>query len=477
MAMPALYIDGAWRSGDGRDELEVLDPTTEAVIARLPVASRADLDDALAAAGSAFPKWAAKSAFERAKLLRAAAALVRERLGDIARVLSFEQGKPLPEAQVEVANAADIMDWYADEGRRAYGHIIPSRMAGVSQQATREPIGPVAAFSPWNFPVSQAVRKIAAALAAGCTIILKGPEEAPSAVCEIARALAEAGVPAGVMNLVFGRPAEISEHLIPAPQIRKVSFTGSVPVGKHLAGLAGSHMKPVTMELGGHSPVIVFDDADVSQAALQLAAFKYRNAGQVCISPTRFLVHDKAYDGFLDAFVTKASSMRVGPGLEATTEMGPLATARRLDAVSAMVSEAVADGARLVTGGSRLGNAGYFYAPTVLADVPETSRIMNEEPFGPVALVNRFADEDEAIERANATPYGLAAYAFTRSARRAGRVSAALRTGMVAINHFGLGLAETPFGGVADSGYGREGGAEGLDAYLVTKFVTHLADY
>lgn len=477
MSKPGLFIDGVWRTGEGRDEIQVLDPATETSVASLPVASGADLDEALAACSRSFPGWAARSAFERAKILNGAAALLRSRRKEIARILSTEQGKPIAEAEAEIANGADIMDWFAEEGRRAYGRVIPSRVPGVSQQALREPIGPVAAFSPWNFPVSQAVRKIAASLAAGCTIIIKGPEEAPSAVCEVARALDEAGLPNGVMNLVFGRPPEISAHLIPAPEIRKVSFTGSVPVGKQLAALAGSHMKPVTMELGGHAPVIVFDDADAAKAATQLATFKYRNGGQVCISPTRFFVQDAAYDDFLAAFVAKAESVRVGPGLQEGTEMGPLATERRLEAVSALVAEAVNDGARLYAGGRRQGNAGYFYAPTVLGDVPETSRIMNEEPFGPVALINRFTEEDAAITRANASPYGLAGYAFTRSARRAALVAERVQVGMMSINHFGLGPIETPFGGVKDSGYGREGGSEGIDAYLNTKFVSHLTSY
>lgn len=477
MDQPALFLDGIWRRGEGRPELGVLDPATEEKLAALPVATKDDLDEALAAAQRAFPVWAARSAFDRSRILREAARLVRERSGAIARILSAEQGKPLAEANAEVVNGADILEWFAEEGRRAYGKIIPARAPGVLQQTIREPVGPVAAFSPWNFPVSQAVRKIGASLAAGCTIIIKGPEEAPTAVCEVVRCLDEAGVEKGALNLVFGRPAEISEHLIPAREIRKVSFTGSVPVGKHLAAMAGSYMKPATMELGGHAPVIVFDDADVEKAAVALATFKYRNAGQVCISPTRFFVQEKAYEPFLETFVKKAKSVQVGRGLEEGTQMGPLATQRRLEAISDLVSDAVNDGASLCAGGHRVGNVGYFYAPTVLADIQDTSRIMNEEPFGPVALVNRFGDEDEVVEKANSTPYGLAAYAFTRSSRRAASMAARIRTGMMSINHFGLGPVETPFGGVDDSGFGREGSSEGLDAYLVTKLISHLTSY
>lgn len=475
MDQPALFLDGRWRRGEGRAEIDVIDPATEERLAALPAATKEDLDEALAAAGCAFPVWAARSAYERSRILREAARLVRERTDAIAWVLSAEQGKPLAEARTEVANGADILEWFAEEGRRAYGRIIPARQPGVLQQTMREPIGPVAAFSPWNFPVSQAVRKIAASLAAGCTIIIKGPEEAPTAVCEVVRCLDEAGVEKGALNLVFGRPAEISGHLIPAETIRKVSFTGSVPVGKHLAAMAGSHMKPVTMELGGHAPVIVFDDADVEKAAAALATFKYRNAGQVCISPTRFFVQERVYEPFLQAFVAKAKAVRVGRGLREETQMGPLATRKRLEAISDLIADAVSDGASLQAGGQRIGNVGYFHQPTVLSDVPETSRIMNEEPFGPVALINRFSDEDEAVGKANRTRYGLAAYAFTRSSARAAAMAARIRTGMLSINHFGLGPVETPFGGVGDSGFGREGSSEGLDAYLVTKLVSHLA--
>ncbi len=468
-----LFINGRWRTGEGRGEIEVMDPATETVVATVPAATPADLDEALQAAERSFAGWAARSAMERASILHKAASALRGRRDDIAAILTREQGKPLADAAGEVANGADILDWFAEEARRSYGRIIPARAGGVSQQVLREPVGPVAAFSPWNFPVSQAVRKIGAALAAGCTIIIKGPEEAPGAVCEVVRVLAEAGVPAGALNLVFGDPPAISAHLIPAPQIRKVSFTGSVPVGKQLAAMAGLHMKRTTMELGGHAPVIVFDDVEPGKAATQLATYKYRNGGQICISPTRFFVHENVYDAFMDAFVTKAKSIRVGAGT-GDVDMGPLATSRRVEAIDGLVSEAVQDGATLHAGGQRLNNVGYFYAPTVLGDVPAQSRIMNEEPFGPVALINRFEDEEDVISRANATPYGLAGYAFTQSSRRAAMVSARVRVGMMSINHLGLGSIETPFGGVGDSGHGREGGSEGLDAYLETKFVSHF---
>jgi succinate-semialdehyde dehydrogenase/glutarate-semialdehyde dehydrogenase len=397
---------------------------------------------------------------------------MRERRDVIAAAITREQGKPLRESETEVANGADITEWFAEEGRRAYGRVIPARQPDTLQIAHVEPIGPVAAFSPWNFPVSQAVRKIAGSLAAGCSIILKGPEDTPGAVCEIVRCFVDAGVSNGALSLVFGRPPEISSHLIPSPVIRKVSFTGSVPVGKHLAAMAAQHMKPCTMELGGHGPAVIFDDVDPAKAASAFAAFKYRNAGQVCISPTRFFVQDAGYDAFLDTFVSYAKGLKVGPGDDPATQMGPLATSRRLDFLENIVQEAVAAGATLHCGGGRIGNHGNFFAPTVLSNVPDDARVMQEEPFGPVALVNRFSDEDEAWHRANATSYGLAAYAWTKDAGRAARAGAKLEAGMVTINHFGLATAETPFGGVKESGYGREGGSEGLEAYLTTKFVT-----
>jgi len=337
-----------------------------------------------------------------------------------------------------------------------------------------EPIGPVAGFSPWNFPVTQAVRKIAASLAAGCSIIIKCPEETPCSPIGLVKAFHDAGVPAGVLNLVYGVPAEISEYLIPHPVIRKISFTGSVPVGKHLNALAASHMKRATMELGGHSPVLVFDDADVAGAAKMMGGFKYRNAGQVCISPTRFFVHEKVYDDFVGKFIDIAKKTKVGDGMAADSRMGPLANPRRVNAIEAFVTDAQEKGAKVEAGGKRIGNQGNFFEPTVLTEVPDNARIMNEEPFGPVAVMLRFKETDEMLDRANKLPYGLASYAFTKDAKTAGKVADALESGMVTINHMGLALPETPFGGVKDSGFGHEGGAEGLQVYMQAKFVSHL---
>jgi len=468
------YIDGAWVKPTGSKSQEVMNPAKNTPLGELGFASKGDLDKALAAADKGFKTWKKVSAFERGKILRKAAELVRSRATDIAKVLTQEQGKILVEATLEVQSAADIIDWFAGEGQRAYGRIIPARADGVRNMVIMEPIGPVAGFAPWNFPVTQAVRKVAASLAAGCSIILKCPEETPGSPIGLVKCFHDAGVPPGVINLVYGVPAEISEYLIPSPIIRKVSFTGSVPVGKHLNALAASHMKRATMELGGHAPVLVFDDADVDGAAKLMGAFKYRNAGQVCVSPTRFFVHDKVYDKFVGQFIDIANKTKVGDGLEADSKMGPLANPRRVNAIEAFIADAQDKGAKVQAGGKRIGNQGNFFQPTVLTDVPESARIMNEEPFGPVAVMLRFKETDDVLSRANKLPFGLASYAFTKDAKTATKIADALDSGMVTINHFGIALPETPFGGVKDSGFGHEGGIEGLQVYMQAKFVSHL---
>lgn len=469
-----LLIAGRWRAGSGARSGAVLDPATGEEIGRLSFAETPDLDDALAAARTGFAVWSRMSALERSRVLNRAAVLLRERTETVARHITREQGKPLAEATGEAASAPEHIEWYAEEGRRAYGRVIPSRIPNARQFVVREPIGPVAAFSPWNFPVSQLVRKIAGALAAGCSIIAKPPEEAPSSCIELARAFQDAGLPDGVLNIVFGVPAEISQYLVASPIIRKISFTGSVPVGKALGALAGAQVKRATMELGGHAPFIVCDDVDLDAVTRLGIGLKFRNAGQVCASPTRFYVQDAVYDRFRDAFVAGARSLEVGAGSDSKSQMGPLANARRLDAMAGFVSDAVEQGARLDTGGRRIGNGGFFFEPTVLSDVPDTARVMSEEPFGPIAALVRVDTVDEAIERSNALPFGLAAFAFTRSSARAMRFAGELESGMVSINHFGLAAAETPFGGIKDSGYGSEGGTEGLEAYLATKFVSEV---
>lgn len=470
-----LFIDGAWSAASEGGTQDVHNPATGEVIGTVACATRADLDRALAAAERGFRVWRKVSPFERSKVLREAARLLRERAPGIAELLTAEQGKPLGEAMTELNGSADIIDWFAEEGRRTYGRIVPARAEGVCQLVVKEPVGPVAAFTPWNFPVSQAVRKIGAALATGCSIIVKPPEETPASPAALADIFRDAGLPAGVLNLVYGNPPDISGYLVPHPVIRKVSFTGSVPVGKHLAALAGQHMKRATMELGGHAPAIVFDDADLDKAAELLAASKLRNAGQVCVSPTRFLIQERAYQPFLEKFVGKVKAVKVGDGLAEGTQMGPLVNERRVQAVDALIAEAVSQGAKLETGGKRIGNKGSFYEPTVLSGVTGDMRIMNEEPFGPVALVAPFRGFDEVVAEANRLPYGLAAYAFTASVKTATTLGQELETGMLTLNHLGLALPEVPFGGVKDSGYGSEGGTEALEAYLVTKFISQAA--
>ncbi|TXL68172.1 NAD-dependent succinate-semialdehyde dehydrogenase [Zeimonas arvi] len=470
----SLYIDGQFTGAEGRKTQPVTNPADGSVLAQLPHATREDLDRALAAAQRAFGEWKRVSPLERSAILRKAASLLRERAKDIARNIVLDMGKPMAEAVGEVLSCAEHTEWNAEEGRRIYGRVIPPRNDQVRQFVVREPVGVCAAFTPWNFPASQAIRKIAAALASGCTIVLKGPEDAPSACVALARAFHDAGLPPGVLNLVWGVPPEVSKHLIESPIVRKISFTGSVPVGRQLAAMAAQHMKRSTMELGGHSPVIVFDDADVERAADLLQAFKFRNAGQVCVSPTRFYLHEKIYDRFLARFIEKTREMKVGSGLEEGVKMGPLAHERRVPQMEAFVEDANMRGGCIELGGGRVSEAGSFFAPTIVTNVPDDSLLMTSEPFGPIAPFVRFRDTDEVIRRANSLPYGLASYVFTTSLKNAHAASTGIEAGMVNINHFGMALAETPFGGIKDSGWGSEGGMETFDGYLNTKFVTQL---
>jgi succinate-semialdehyde dehydrogenase / glutarate-semialdehyde dehydrogenase len=468
------YIDGKWVQPTSGKSQDVVNPATNLAIGKLGHASKGDLDKALAAAQKGFNTWRKVSAFERGKILKKVADLMRARADEIATQLTLEQGKVLAEAKVEVLGSADIIEWFAEEGRRAYGRIIPARADGVRNMVLMEPVGVVAGFSPWNFPVSQAARKIGGALAAGCSIIVKCPEETPASPIGFIKCFHDAGVPAGVVNLVYGVPAEISEYLIPSPIIRKISFTGSVPVGKHLNSLAALHMKRATMELGGHAPVLVFDDIDPDHVATTLSAMKFRNAGQVCVSPTRFFVHEKVYDKFVGKFTDLAKGLKVGDGMAADSKMGPLANPRRIAAMESIIQDAQEKGAKAATGGKRIGNQGNFFEPTVLTDVPANARIMTEEPFGPVAIMMRFKDTDKMLGEANSLPFGLASYAFTKNGNTAAKVADALDAGMVSINHFGIALPETPFGGIKDSGFGHEGGIEGLNAYLSAKFVSYM---
>ena len=465
-----LFINGVWRT-TGVD-MPVINPSTEQVIGGVPVAGPDDLDEALAAAARGFEVWSQVAPRLRADLIRQACRLMRERSNEIALDISREQGKPLAEARLEVVRGCEFFEWDAGEAVRTYGRVIPSA-PGIKYIVHHQPIGPVAAFAPWNFPMSQPSRKIAGALAAGCSIILKAAEETPAGAIHIARALEDAGLPPGVLNLVFGVPADISRHLISSATTKLVAFTGSTAIGRFLTGLASDHMTPVLMELGGHAPVIVCEDTDVEAAATTSAFRKYRNAGQVCTSPTRFFVHKNVYEHFLDVFATKAQAVVVGDAMQPGVDMGPLAHDRRPPQMEALVADAREVGAQVLVGGSRIGSTGYFFQPTVLANVPVHARVMQEEPFGPIAIVNAIDSLDDGIAQANSVPYGLAAYAFTNRADYVDRLVEKVQAGNLSINTLEASLPETPFGGVNSSGYGREGGIEGLHHYMVLKTVSH----
>jgi succinate-semialdehyde dehydrogenase/glutarate-semialdehyde dehydrogenase len=465
-----FYIGGEWKTAEGAP---VINPHDESILGTVPHATRTDLDNALAAAEHGFRIWSRTSPAKRADMIFAATKLMRERVEEMAYAMTVEQGKPIAQSRLEILRGCEIMEWDAQEGRRVYGRIIPSE-PGMRHSVLRQPIGVVAAFSPWNFPMSSPARKVGGALAAGCSIILKASEETPAGAVQLVQAFHDAGLPPGVLNLVFGKPSDISEYLIPQPSVRLVTFTGSVPVGKRLSAMAGAHMKPVIMELGGHSPVIVCDDVDPISTAATSAIGKSRNAGQVCVSPTRFFVEDKIYDQFTASFAEQAAAMKIGNGLDPANQMGPLANERRIAAMEMLVADATAKGARVAAGGTRIGNRGYYFPLTVLADVPDDARAMHEEPFGPLALLSRVRSLDEAIEKANSVPYGLAGYAFTNSARNADRLAESVEVGNLSINHLVASSAETPFGGVKDSGIGREGGVEGLQCYTIVKNVSHL---
>jgi len=466
----SLFIDGAWRKTS--ETLPVVNPATEAVVGRVPVAAKTDLDDALDAAERGFRLWSKVSPRERSDVMLRAARLIRERIDEIAYAVTVEHGKPYAQARLEVIRGAEFFEWDAGEAQRLYGRVIPGAQ-GIRHTVLRQPVGLVAAFSPWNFPMSQPARKIAGALASGCSVILKAAEETPAGALHIARAFQDAGLPDGVLNLVFGVPEDISGHLIPDERIRLVAFTGSTVVGRNLTTMASDNMTPVLMELGGHAPVIVCDDVDPEVVAPICADRKYRNAGQVCTSPTRFYVDESLFARFAEGFTAKANSVIVGDGLGEGIEMGPVANDRRLAAMAMLVEDAVAQGAELLTGGARIGNNGYFFEPTVLANVPDKARIMTEEPFGPIAILNRITSLDDGIHQANMLPYGLAAYGFTHSAANAYEMAERVETGNLSLNTLEASLPETPFGGVKWSGYGREGGEEGLHHYTVVKNVSH----
>lgn len=469
--LPQLFIAGKWVDGEGAENA-LFDPGTGTRFATYRGASMAQVDAAIAAADAAFAKWRAMPTVERSAILRRAAALLRERQDEIARTMTREQGKPLAESRGEVAAACEIIEWNAEEGRRMYGRIVPPRGADQEQLVLREPVGPVAAFTPWNFPATTPARKISGALAAGCPCVIKPAEETPLTCLAIGRALADAGLPEGVLSIVYGDAAAISMRLLDSPAIRKISFTGSTRVGRMLAEHAGRTLKKATLELGGHAPVVVFEDADIEQAAALTAALKYRNAGQICISPTRFHVHTSVMAEFVERFAAYAKKLRVGHGLESGTQMGPLANPRRQQALATLVEDALRGGARLAAGATSVPAGGWFFPPTVIEGGALDARIMSEEPFGPVAVIRPFGNFDEAMAEANRLPFGLASYVFSKGLRNARRAAAAIEAGMVAVNSVKVAWPETPFGGVKDSGSGSEGGIEGLESYTVVKSVS-----
>ena len=468
-----LYIGGSWLPASDGGRFDVINPATEERIDSVPMATAADLDHALAAADDAWRKWREVDAWTRSAALRRVAQVVRERADAIAGVVTEEQGKPLVEARGEIGAAADQFDWYADEARRIYGRVIDGHSTAHRLLVLQQPIGPVAAFTPWNFPALLPARKLAPAIAAGCSIILKPAEEAPRTALCLAAACHEAGIPAGVVNVVTGDPAQISRHLIASSVIRKVSLTGSVAVGQEILKRCADGIKSVSMELGGHSPVLVFEDAEVEAAAELAARGKFRNNGQVCIAASRFFVQESIAKRFVDRFVEVAKALQIGDGREASTEIGPLANRRRLQTTESLVQDACAKGAVLCCGGRRPPGfaRGFYFEPTVLTHVNASMRIMSEEPFCPVAPIATFANFDDAIEQANATEYGLAGYVFTQNTRTAFLAAERLDVGMVGVNDLAIAAAEIPFGGVKRSGFGREGGAEGIEWYTVTKYV------
>jgi succinate-semialdehyde dehydrogenase/glutarate-semialdehyde dehydrogenase len=465
-----MFIDGETVSGGDRRTQAILNPATGETLGQLPLADAADLDRALDAAQRGFQRWRNSTPQERSAVLTGAARLLMERQDDLARFATMEEGKTFGEAKIEVMMVAGLFNFYAGEVFRTYGRELV-RPAGQRSTVRYEPVGPVAAFAPWNFPLGNPGRKLGAPIAAGCSVIMKSAEETPASALGILQALYDAGLPKDVAQAVFGVPDEVSRHLLASPIIRKLSFTGSTVVGKHLAKLAADDMKRTTMELGGHGAVLVFDDVDVNRVLDTMVASKYRNAGQVCVSPTRFIVQEDVYEKFREGFSERAKTVKVGNGLDAGVQMGPMANPRRPDAMERLIGGAVKAGAKLHTGGERLGNQGYFYAPTVLSDVPLDADIMNEEPFGPVALINPYRNADDMIAEANRLPYGLAAYAWTDDVKMQRRVARDVETGMLGINSTMIGGADSPFGGVKWSGHGHEDGPEGLMACLVVKAV------
>ena len=469
-----LYIGGEWRQGSGGRGEDVINPATGETIGRLPHASAEDLDAALASAESGFQVWRKTSPADRSRIIRKAAELMRENASTIARVCVMEEGKPFGQAMWEVMFTAERMEWVAEEAKRVYGQVLPVGAHGERRSIIYEPVGPSIGLSPWNLPIMMPGTKIAFALAAGCSMIVKPAEETPGTGVLIVKMFEQAGLPKGVLNLVYGAPAQVSSQLIASPITRKVSFTGSVPVGKLLYRQCADTLKKCTLELGGHSPVVVFDDVDVDKVTSIGVMGKYSNAGQMCVAPTRFFVHERIADSFIERFTEKSKALRIGNGLDSSTEMGPMANPRRIEAMEQLVADARDKGANITTGGNRIGNQGYFWEPTVLADVPGSARMMTEEPFGPVAIINRWSNIDDVVAESNALPFGLGSYVYTRSQKWAAEMTDRLEAGMIGINTAHVGGVDAPFGGIKESGLGREAGQEGLKEYLESKIVTQV---
>lgn len=467
-----LLINNEWVEGEKGNTLDVLNPATEEVLGKVACASTPDLKKAAEASAAGFEVWRATSPWHRRVVMLRAASLLRGRTEHIATLITQEQGKPIAESRSELSAAVDMIEWFAEEATRIYGRVLPSRVPGIQHSVYKEPIGPVAAFTPWNYPVNQIVRKLCAALATGCSIVIKAPEETPASPAALVQAFIDAGIPPGVLGLLFGDPEQISSYLISHPLIRKVTFTGSTCVGKKIAALAGANMKPVTMELGGHAPVIITEGTSVADVINTVGVGAFRNAGQVCISPTRFLVHESLYDETVKALKIYTESLKVGNGLEADTQLGPLANARRITALESCVRDAVSKGARLVTGGSRMGNKGFYFQPTLLRDVPTAAELFNEEPFGPIVGLRSYRSDSEAILEANRLQYGLSAYLFSNSVSQIHAFTSRIESGMIWVNQRAVPFPEIPFGGIKDSGHGCEGGPEALEAYLITKTVS-----
>lgn len=466
-------IDGEWCDASNGGTWDVVNPATEEPVRTVPFGNAADCRAAIEAAARAFPEWSRRTAYERAEVLMRTAQLIRERIETLHQTNISESGKPIADAKGDWMAAAALFEWFAEEGKRAYGRTVPSRKAGKRQLVLRQPVGVVGIITAWNFPAYNPARAMAAALAAGCTVVVRPSEFTPLTAMEMVNLLVEAGAPRGVVNLVNGEPDPIGQEMLDHPELRKIAFTGSVRVGKHLMDGASRTVTRLSLELGGNAPVLIFEDADVESLAEATARAKYRNTGQVCVSPQRFFVHERLRDRFVESVVPHVRSLRVGNGADPQTEIGPLINAKQRDRVEALVAAAPGQGVEIVAGGSRPASLpkGYFYEPTVLANVTPESAVFNEEIFGPVLPVISFGDVDEVVELANRTPYGLAAYVWTNNMKVAVRCWERLEFGIVGVNEWTPGALEAPFTGWKESGIGSECGHEGLHEYLETKLV------